>query len=42
LRKHVLGADRHPVQVINSAMHAVGVDQDLGEVPGDIPELFTV
>jgi hypothetical protein len=25
----------HPVKVINTAMHAVGVEQDLGEVSGD-------
>jgi hypothetical protein len=40
--KHIVAQDQHPVRVVNSAMHAVGVQQDLGEVSGDIPELFTV
>ncbi len=37
---HIDGSGRHPVQVINSAMKAVGVAKDLGEVTGIIPELF--
>jgi hypothetical protein len=39
--KHVAGAGRHPGQVIASAMNAVGVPGNLGEVQGNIPELFT-
>jgi hypothetical protein len=39
--KHVAGAGRHPAQVIASAMNAVGVAGNLGEVQGNIPELFT-
>jgi hypothetical protein len=38
--KHVAGAGRHPGQVIASAMNAVGVPGNLGEVQGNIPELF--
>jgi hypothetical protein len=30
----------HPVKVINTAMRAVGVNQDLGEVSGHYPELL--
>jgi hypothetical protein len=30
----------HTANVLISAMHAVGVEQDLGEVEGYIPELF--
>jgi hypothetical protein len=30
----------HPVKVINTAMRAVGVNQDLGEVAGHYPELM--
>ncbi len=37
---HIDGKGRHPVQVINSAMKAVGVAKDLGEVAGTISELF--
>jgi hypothetical protein len=30
----------HPSNVLISAMHAVGVEEDLGDVEGYIPELF--
>ena len=39
--RHIIGTERHPVEVVNTAMHAVGVAGDLGEVSGDFPELFT-
>ena len=38
--QHVIAEGMHPVHVLNSAMRAVGVDQDLGEVEGVIDELF--
>lgn len=38
--RHIVTNEAHPVQVINSAMRAVGIEQDLGEVTGIIPELF--
>lgn len=38
--QHVVAKDKHPGNVLNSAMKAVGVDQNLGEVIGVIPELF--
>lgn len=38
--QHVVATGKHPVNVINSAMKAVGVEKDLGEVTGVIPELF--
>lgn len=38
--KHIRKAGMHPVNVVNSAMKAVGVTKDLGEVTGTIPELF--
>jgi hypothetical protein len=34
--KHVARPNDHPVQVINTALHACGVEADLGEVPGDM------
>ncbi len=37
---HVATAGMHPGNVLNTAMRAVGVDQDLGEVVGVIPELL--
>jgi len=37
---HVDGAGRHPVHVLNTAMRAVGVDEDLGEVVGYVEELL--
>ena len=37
---HVDGLGRHPVNVLNTAMAAVGVDENLGEVIGTIDELF--
>jgi hypothetical protein len=30
----------HPVKTINTAMRAVGVEEDLGEVTGHYPELL--
>lgn len=38
--RHVRTNQAHPSSVILSAMHAVGVDGDFGEVTADIPELF--
>jgi hypothetical protein len=37
--RHIRRQDEHPVKVINTAMKAVGVDQQLGEVPGTFDEL---
>jgi Protein of unknown function (DUF1552) len=39
--KHVVKKDAHPVQVINTALHAVGVEADLGEVSGDLMSELT-
>jgi hypothetical protein len=39
--QHVVATDKHPAQVVISAMRAVGVQTGrLGDVTGDIPELF--
>ena len=38
--KHVVTDGMHPANVMISGMHGVGVEQDLGEVSGVIPELF--
>ncbi|MGZ3420938.1 MAG: DUF1552 domain-containing protein [Polyangiales bacterium] len=38
--QHVVATGKHPVNVLNSGMKAVGVAKDLGEVTGVIPELF--
>ncbi|MCA9708852.1 MAG: DUF1552 domain-containing protein [Myxococcales bacterium] len=38
--QHVVADGMHPGNVLNSAMQAVGVDQDLGEVTGRIDALF--
>jgi hypothetical protein len=38
--EHIDGQGMHPVHVVNSAMRAVGVDQDLGEIVGTIPGLI--
>lgn len=38
--RHVPTPGMHPANVLNSAMRAVGVDQDLGEVAGVVPGLF--
>ncbi len=35
------GADRHPAVVLNSALRAVGVNRELGEITGVVPGLFT-
>lgn len=37
--EHIVAAGYHPVHALNTAMHAVGVEQDLGEVAGEIPGL---
>jgi hypothetical protein len=36
---HIRADDMHPVHAINTVLHAVGVDGDLGEVAGEIPGL---
>ena len=38
--RHLIRKDEHPVKVINTAMKAVGVEQQLGEVPGTFDELI--
>jgi hypothetical protein len=38
--EHIDGGGLHPVNVLNTAMRAVGVDQDLGEVTGIVPALL--
>jgi hypothetical protein len=38
--QHVVAKDKHPAQVVNSALNAVGVPGNLGEVVGNIPALF--
>lgn len=38
--QHVVATDRHPVHVLNSALRAVGIEHDLGQVVGTIPALF--
>lgn len=37
--EHVVATGKHPVHVLNTAMRAVGVEQDLGEVQGEIAGL---
>jgi hypothetical protein len=37
----VVAAGKHPANVIISAMNAVGVPGNLGEVTGSLPALFT-
>lgn len=39
--QHVVKPGAHPVQVINTALHAVGVQADLGEVSGDMMSELT-
>lgn len=40
--QHIDGNGRHPVEVINTAMHSIGVAESLGEVPGNFDaELLT-
>lgn len=39
--EHVIAEGAHPVQVLNTAMHAVGVSEDLGEVSGEVPGLWS-
>jgi hypothetical protein len=38
--EHVVAAGLHPANVLITAMHAVGVEQDLGEVSGTVPGLL--
>lgn len=38
--EHIDGGGLHPVNVLNTAMRAVGVDADLGEVTGIVPGLM--
>jgi hypothetical protein len=38
--QHVAAKGKHPANVVASALNAVGVPGDLGEVKGNIPELF--
>jgi len=38
--QHVIGTGRHPTEVINTAIKAVGVDQQMGEVSGTFDELI--
>jgi hypothetical protein len=38
--QHVVAEGNHPCHVLNSALRAVGVDEDMGEVHGIIDELF--
>jgi hypothetical protein len=38
--EHVVASGLHPVNVLITAMHAVGVEQDLGEVSGTVPGLL--
>jgi hypothetical protein len=40
--QHVAGRGRHPGQVVLSAMNAVGVMGGLGELTGNVPELFSM
>ena len=39
--EHIPAPGLHPVNVLNTAMRAVGVEQDLGEVTGIIPGLLS-
>jgi hypothetical protein len=39
--RHIVTNNAHPVQIVNSAMRALGIEQDLGEVTGIVPQLFT-
>jgi hypothetical protein len=39
--KHIVETGKHPANVVISCMNAVGVSGGLGEVSGNIPELFT-
>ena len=38
---HVSNAGGHPTQVINTALRAVGVDHEMGEVPGVVDALLS-
>ncbi len=40
LGQHVIAKGKHPAQVMASGLNPVGVPGDLGEVKGNIPELF--
>lgn len=37
--KHLVMQDRHPIEVVNTVLNAIGVPGQLGEVPGTMPEL---
>jgi hypothetical protein len=39
--KHVVAKRKHPTNVVVSAMNAVGVRGGLGEIPDNLPELFS-
>ncbi len=39
--RHIKATGRHPVEVVNTAMKAVGVDKQMGEVSGTFDELFS-
>lgn len=39
--KHIRKVDLHPAAVLNTAMHAVGVPGNLGDVSSTVPELLT-
>jgi hypothetical protein len=38
---HVRGNRKHPAAVIRTAMQAVGVDRNLGDITDSVPELLT-
>jgi hypothetical protein len=38
--QHIVATDKHPAQVVLTAMNAVGVSGGLGEVSGTIPGLL--
>jgi hypothetical protein len=38
--QHVRATNRHPVELINTAMHAVGFEGNLGEVTGNMDDLL--
>jgi len=38
--RHLIREGEHPVKLINTAMKAVGVDKNLGEVSGTFDELL--
>ena len=38
--QHISRPGGHPAQVVNSALQAVGIDHEMGEVSGTVDELF--